>query len=162
MLLRDRTAAALCLLVLALPAPPSAAAALKPPKQLCVTWTSDVDANDTWEMNLLVRAVPGKLVARFSDLTPATLRFFEIHGMAGGGSLPGGLFPTLHGSGWMYGNGNFLVVTLLAGTDLGSLLFRGSLALGSGPAGLTRITPDGTATPGALAIETCSEVVIED
>ena len=29
----------------------------KPPAQFCLVWVSSLDAEDTWEMNLVVRAV---------------------------------------------------------------------------------------------------------
>ena len=48
----------------------------------------------------------GKITARFPDPTPAVLRFYGLEGMASVGEQPGGLFPALHGSGWMYGNGD--------------------------------------------------------
>ncbi|HVH06147.1 MAG TPA: hypothetical protein VNE71_09140, partial [Myxococcota bacterium] len=78
-------------------APRSASAAgPKPPKQLCIVWMNGADAGDTWEMNLLVRAVPGKIAAKFADQTPAVLRFYELDGMA---AVPrGALFPNLHGT----------------------------------------------------------------
>lgn len=148
------------LLALAVLAPSTAVAALKPPKQLCLVWTSQLDANDTWEMNLLLRAVPGKINAQFAVGTPAVLKFYQLNGMAV--HAPSDLFPTLHGSGWLYTNGGFLVLSVSADSGQGSFLFRGSLGFDPLAIGLTRIAPDGSVTLGDSTLRPCSEVVIDD
>ena len=148
------------LLALAVLAPRTAAAALKPPKELCLVWTSQLDANDTWEMNLLVRAVSGKIAARFADDSPAVLKFYQLNGMAV--HAPSGFFPTLQGSGWLYANGGFLALSVRADNSQETFLFSGSLGLDPPAIGLTRIAPDGTVTLGDSTLRPCSQVLIND
>ena len=137
--------------------PDSARAASRLPTQLCLTWVSFSDVNDTADLNLIARPVPGKVSAHFPNQKPAVLKFFDLHGMASKG-LGGPQFANLQGTGWMYANTEGVWLTL----STGRILLEGEIAMSSGEGGLVRTTADGVTTGGLIKSRPCSQVVIDD
>jgi hypothetical protein len=140
-------------------APATSRSAPKPPTQFCLVWESSLDAKDTWEMNLLIRPVPGKLAAHFAGVSQsrAVLKFWELHGMASKPSAP--YFHILTGTGWAYANEPNLM--LLAVTS-GQTQFEGYFNVMARAGNFNRTTPDGSVTSGTFTLRPCADVEIND
>jgi len=136
-------------------APQVAHAAPKPPTPLCVVWTNTLDAGDRWDINLIVRPLPGKVPLHFNG-TPRLLRFWSLNGMVSAGL--GTNFTAVTGTGYGYTDSPFLRLSLTAGrTEL-----QGWFDTSSQSGSLARTKPDGTVAGGTFSLQRCSDVQIDD
>ena len=146
-------------LALIAPIPASAAQA---PKQICLEWTNDGDANDTVTMDFVLKA-QGSIKTLDQGDGAVKLRFYSIHGISGLGMLPGTYFPTISGTATASSRFPLLLdAGLLYSTDEGTYTFRAQLD-GTVPGGpMRRIAPNGTITDGSFVPIDCRIVTIDD
>jgi hypothetical protein len=153
---------ALALAVLAL-VPAAAAEAAKVPKALCLTWTNQGDANDTVTMDFVLRPA-GSLKTQDIGTGDVKYKFYAFHGISGLGTIPGGTFPNLAGTGSTRNTSSSLLMSILYITNVGTYTFRASYDLeDTTPGGtMTRIAPNGTATTGDWVGIDCAGETIDD